>query len=133
MVRREWRALRAERGRASILFVSVSSLFLDGDWLRDADLDVSLLLHGVHLGKIRQMTIPASLSYLEAVDGVGSVLGDVADAVRTHPGVLALHITVLVLALHAALVVGELIVGHRETELVRLWVLQEPSSESVMD
>lgn len=65
---------------------------------------------------------PSRLSYLEAVDGVGCVAGDVADAVGPHPRVLALHKTILVLGLVAVLVVGEFIVGHRETELVRLRV-----------
>ncbi|KAK8389437.1 hypothetical protein O3P69_008860 [Scylla paramamosain] len=59
-----------------------------------------------------------NLSYLEAIVGVGCVAGDVADAVRSHPGVLALHIAVLVLAFHAALVVGELVVGYCEAKLV---------------
>ncbi|KAK8389434.1 hypothetical protein O3P69_008860 [Scylla paramamosain] len=58
-----------------------------------------------------------NLSYLEAIVGVGCVAGDVADAVRSHPGVLALHIAVLVLAFHAALVVGELVVGYCEAKL----------------
>lgn len=58
--------------------------------------------------------------YLEAIF-VGGVANDVADAVGCHPGVLALHHAMRVLALCPLLVVGGFIVGNVQGEIVRLW------------